>query len=149
MDIIIKRISEDKDSTLGALYLDDCKEAFAFTLEDEFRAEKVKGETRIPEGIYKLVINKAVTPLTEKYRSKYAWFKYHIILQDVKNFSNVYIHVGNYETHTDGCILLGTSATLRNDKSEFISNSASKFEEFYKIVYPLLERGELVRLNIE
>ena len=54
-----------------------------FTLEDERRAEKAKGETRIPEGVYNIVKRKVDSPLTLKYREKYDFFDYHLMLEDV------------------------------------------------------------------
>lgn len=146
-DIYLRRFSDDGDSTLGGLYIDS--KLFAFTLEDEFREVKKKGETRIPAGVYKLGIKKSVTPLTEKYRNKYSWFKYHIEILNVAEFQNVYIHIGNYETHTDGCVLLGSGAEIRDEKSEIISKSTERFKKFYNIIYPLLEKNEMVRLIIE
>lgn len=146
MDIQIRTLIEDEFSTIGCLSIDGI--GFCFTLEDEYREVKVKGETRIPRGIYKLGIRKELSGLTRKYRDKYDWFENHIQILDVPDFNYVYIHVGNYETHTDGCILLGNSATKRNSKADMIGNSVDAFKEFYLKIYPLLKCGEDINLTV-
>ena len=143
----LRRLSDDGDSTLGALYLNN--KLIAFTLEDESRDKKVKGETCIPAGMYKLGIRKVVTPLTEHYRGKYPFFKYHIEILNVPNFSSIYIHVGNSEKHTDGCVLLGATAEIHTNKAEWIGKSAVTYEKFYKTIYSILEKGDLVSILIE
>mgnify|MGYP001608463751 FL=1 len=54
MKLTLQRINAGKESTIGVLYING---AFAaFTIEDEYRTVKVKGETRIPSGIYKIIL---------------------------------------------------------------------------------------------
>ena len=51
----VLRFSSQEDSTLGMLFdVTDGRKFLCFTLEDEARDEKVKGETRIPAGTYKI-----------------------------------------------------------------------------------------------
>jgi len=146
MEIVNQRIGTGNDSTLGALYIDG--KLSAFVVEDEDRAEKLKGETRIPAGRYKLVVRKSLSPLTEKYRNRFGWFSYHIMLEDVPGFEYIYIHVGNFESETEGCQLIGLSGNIVN--GEFSnSNSVKAYEEFYKEVYPRLERGEDVFYTVK
>ena len=58
MKLEVLRISSQNDSTSGVLFdVTDGKRKFlCYTLEDEYRAVKVKHETRIPEGTYKLTL---------------------------------------------------------------------------------------------
>ena len=61
MDLLVLRFSSQKDSTNGLLF--QKTESFGlqflcYTLEDEQRALKVKGETRIPAGIYDIQFRK-------------------------------------------------------------------------------------------
>jgi|TARA_B110000503_G_C7014034_1_gene356944 hypothetical protein len=131
MKLELKRFSGQKDSTLGLLFLDGL---FAcFTLEDEYRDIKVKGETRIPAGTYKVEKRKVDSGLTQKYKDKYSWFDYHFMLQDVPNFNYVYIHVGNDDDHTDGCLLVG-DGVLSNLSTENnnLNTSAQAYERIYK-----------------
>ena len=57
MKLEVIRYSSQKDSTLGMLFdVTKGRKFLCFTLEDEARRTKVKGETRIPAGTYKLKI---------------------------------------------------------------------------------------------
>ena len=98
MKLELKRFSAQSDTTLGLMFLDG--EFECFTLEDEYRAEKIKGETRIPEGTYKVAKREVLSGLTKKYREKYPWFDFHFMLHDVPGFQYVYIHIGNDDDHT-------------------------------------------------
>jgi len=144
--IKIIRYSTTKTDTLGFLFIGD--DFFCYTLEDGFNEQKVKGETRIPEGIYKLKLRKEETPLTKEYREKFSWFKFHIELENVPEFNYVYIHIGNDHTDTKGCILLGNIANNNQIKEAYIYNSTDAFERFYKKIYPLLEKGEQITIQI-
>ena len=60
MKLKVLRFSSQEDSTSGLLF-DDSEIGLRFlcyTLEDERRSLKVKGETRVPAGTYKLVLRK-------------------------------------------------------------------------------------------
>lgn len=88
MKFISQRLLHDNKQTFGIIQGDGYK---AFTLEDEPREIKVKGETRIPSGLYLLKIRKEETPLTMKHRIAYAkagWktFKFHIEITNVAGF---------------------------------------------------------------
>src|SRR5688572_21621527 len=92
-----QRYSDNRESTLSLLFRVNLEKLFfiAYVLEDEARDEKVSKETRIPAGKYPIVINRADTGLTLKYRSRYpTWFKYHLMLKDVPGFTGIYIHEG-------------------------------------------------------
>ena len=54
----VLRYSSGADSTLGLLSEvgPDGREFLAYTLEDEWREEKVSAETRIPEGTYNVTL---------------------------------------------------------------------------------------------
>ena len=128
------------DFTSGYLKLDCQFECY--TLEDEERAKKVKGETAIPSGQYEIVFREVESPLTIKYRNRFKWFKWHLMIRDVPNFENVYIHVGNNESHTDGCILVGDSINTDG----FLGSSSKAFERLYKKIEKELNKGEKVLL---
>lgn len=148
MEILSKRLYNTNESTLALLLFNN--KPFGFIIEDEPRAVKVKGETRIPAGRYKLGIRYENTPLTLKSRqNKYykCWFKYFIEVLDVPDFSNIYFHIGNNESHTAGCQIGAKNATVYN--GEFIcKNSSAMIKEFYEVVYPLLEQGKEVYYTI-
>lgn len=132
------RVASTKNSTLGIFYVDNTPEGFV--IEDEKREIKIKGETRIPAGIYRLGIRKELTPLTQRYRELYDWFEYHIELLNVEGFTGIYIHVGNFETDTDGCQIIGFDASTIN--GDFRNkNSLAFYKAFYEQIYPLLKNG--------
>lgn len=154
MDFILQRYSDNRKDTLGLLLkkiqvgTETKLHLQAYTLEDEYREEKVMAETRIPAGFYELGIQKTETPMTKKYQAKYPWFKHHIEVKNVKNFVGVYIHIGNTEADTAGCILLGDSAVNNSIGSGSIANSTDAFKRFYTQVYDHLEGGGKVTLTI-
>jgi hypothetical protein len=147
MRVTVHRIHDTGKATIGYLLVDG--KYFCWTLEDEGRKAKIKGETRIWEGVYKLGIRKDDTPLTVKHRQAYgSWFKYHIEILNIRDFTGVYIHAGNDETHTDGCLLLGdmlANPIIQPNKPLTASIQANK--RFYELVYPKLEKGEEVTIE--
>lgn len=141
MTFILQRYSDNRDSTLGImLKVFDLGKGKAtvfqgYTLEDESRVDKVKGETRIPAGVYEIDIQQTDTPLTLKYRAKYPWFKKHLEIKNVPGFVGVYIHIGNFDADTAGCVLLGDNADNNVIGPGSISNSTAAFRRFYENVY--------------
>jgi hypothetical protein len=118
-----------------------------FLLEDEHHDIKIKGDTRIPAGAYFLKFNKVITPLTSKYRKRFPWFTFHIEITGIKNFSNVYYHIGNDERDTAGCPLVGLVCDMSSGDG-VIQRSTQAYEIFYKHVSPWLMAGEEVIVNI-
>lgn len=60
MKLEVLRFSSQQDSTNGLLFqvIDGKRDFLCYTLEDERREEKVKHETRIPAGTYKIKLRK-------------------------------------------------------------------------------------------
>ena len=138
----LHRFIHNHESTTGVLMIDDV--FFCFTLEDQAQEMKIAGETRIGAGNYPVTLNKNVTPLTQKYRTKFGWFDYHIQINDVPNFSWIYFHIGNTDRDSSGCVLLGEVAS----KNGTIGRSTQAFTEFYKMVHEWLSDGHTVNLTI-
>jgi hypothetical protein len=144
MKFILQRFSDNRDSTLGVLVKvqpTDMGEKITFqgyTLEDEYREIKRAFETRIPSGTYKIDIQQADTPLTIKYRDKYPWFKKHLEIKNVPGFVGVYLHIGNFDADSAGCILLGDNSDNNTIGPGSVSNSTACFKRFYEFVYPHL-----------
>ena len=146
MELINTRISSDNESTLGLLTVNGKK--FSFVIEDEQRDIKVKGETRIPAGKYKVEFRNELTPLTKKYRAKYPWFTYHLELIDVPNFKYVYIHIGNFESSTDACQVIGNKAGFDSNNHFRNFESVDNFRRLYLEVCEALDCGEDVWYRI-
>ena len=139
--LLLKRVVSTDNSTLGVFYID--KTPAFFVIEDEYRENKVSGETRIPEGVYTIKLRKDLTTLTQRYRDKYPWFIWHIEITNVPNFTGIYMHIGNTEEDTAGCQLVGYHASIQS--KEFINmTSTDCYKELYSLLYPILEReGEI------
>lgn len=146
MNIQLFRYSGCDDSTLGILYVNGRFECY--TLEDEFREFKIDGETRIPAGRYLVEPRKVLSPKTKAYRSKYSWFDWHYQLKDVPGFDYVYIHVGNEENETDGCILVGDAASSNKKVRGKVLDSRSAFETLYYKMRSAYSRGEIIKINV-
>jgi hypothetical protein len=114
MKITVKRMHRTDISTIGELYIDGVFECY--TLEDIEREVKIKSETAIPKGTYKVIINqsnrfKRLLPL----------------LLNVPNFEGVRIHSGNTNHDTEGCILVGQTRS-----KNFIGQSRKAFDKLFK-----------------
>jgi hypothetical protein len=149
MNLILQRFSDNRDSTLGLLFKKtDTVFFMSYTIEDEFRSDKVSKETRIPAGFYELKWIKQDTPLTLKYRKRFNWFKYHIEVTNVPNFTGVYIHVGNTDDDSAGCILVGDNADNNRLGGGSISNSVQAYTRIYSEIGSVLDEGKKVFLEI-
>ncbi len=147
MELKLVRLSSGKESTLGALYINDQWECHV--LEDQYREVKVAGETRIPAGEYDITFRESDSPMTKKYRKRYDFFKYHLWIRDVPNFKFCYIHSGNKSDHTEGCLLLGDSANNNQIADGFVGSSRQAFKRVYKKVSKILELDQPVKIFIE
>lgn len=148
MKIELIRYNHDVESTSGLMAVNGNFEAH--TLEDQRQLVKVTKETRIPEGTYQVKFREVLSGLTKTYRDRYEWFEWHLELQDVPGFNYVYIHVGNKESHTDGCILVADHAyNDPNDYASTIGSSAVNFERIYKKISTALKEGEPVHIQIK
>ena len=129
----VLRFSSQEDSTLGMLFdVTDGRKFLCFTLEDEARDEKVKGETRIPAGTYKIKLRNE-GGYHNRYVKKYgSMHKGMIHVQDVPGFTYILWHTGNTDEHTNGCLLFGDTSQQNITKEGFIGAS----NDAYKRVYP-------------
>ena len=137
MVLTLQRIINGDEATIGALFIDGKFECW--TLEDEHQKEKVWGDTRIPAGVYKLGVQNQDTPLTQKYRKRFDWFKKHLHIKNIPDFTGVYIHIGNDEGDTAGCPLVGKTPDADNMR---VLNSTQAFLELYKKVYPYAAKSQ-------
>lgn len=144
MLIKLKRFKSDSKGTIGTLTIDDNPKCF--TLEDAHRDVKVLGETRIPMGNY-IVKLRNEGGMTKRYAKRYANHRGMLWLQDVPNFEWVYIHTGNTEEHTDGCILVGEIANL-NENRKVVGESRDAYVDIYETISGAILNGIQVRIQI-
>lgn len=151
-DVIYKlqRYSDNGNSTQGLLMiLDNVKPVFkCYVLEDEYREEKVIGETRIDAGLYEIKKRQELTPLTKRYREKFDWFDYHLELQAVPRHDFIYIHIGNDEKDTAGCLLVQDKANNNTIEEGFNSSSTPAFKRIYLEISRRLDQGNRVFLRV-
>jgi hypothetical protein len=139
MELHLKRLGGDDDTTIGALYIGEGVSGylFSFTIEDERRFNKVSGETRIPAGRYQIELNRR-GGMNERY-SKYPWHKGMLELQDVPDFDYIYIHPGNDDDDTAGCILPNYKADAENMRGE---NSFECYKDLYLLVIEAMKEDQ-------
>lgn len=113
MKLLLKRITKTNNSTIGELYINGVFQCY--TLEDKEREVKIKNETAITKGTYKVIINRSNR------------FKIDLpLLLNVPNFEGVRIHTGNSNHDTEGCILVGQTRS-----TDFIGNSRKAFKNLF------------------
>lgn len=137
MHLILQRLDDDGEATIGELLLDG--ERLCYTLEDEARAEKVRGETRIPAGLYGLERKQVGESRFDHGARQIMGVDGHIgmiRLKDVPGFSEILIHWGNFEKDTAGCILVGRTRGVTNGV-----HSVGKSRLAYKDIYPLIAKA--------
>ena len=152
MRLELYRYSSQKDSTLGILFsVDDetnKKDFLCYTLEDEKRAIKVYGETRIHEGTYKIEYRKE-GGYHNKYTKRFANIHRGMLqLMDVPNFNYILIHCGNTDDDTDGCLLLGNVISQNITKDGFLGQSTDCYKRVYPIISDILDSQKQLSIKI-
>ena len=150
MKLKVLRFSSQEDSTSGLLFLegDLGLEFLCYTLEDERRILKIKGESRVPAGRYKIEL-RTQGGFHEKYKKKYRTFhKGMLHVTNVPNFEYILIHTGNTDEHTAGCLLVGDSQ--ENNviiKDGFIGKSVNAYKRIYPNISKAISRNEEVTIE--
>jgi len=147
MELTLKREFDDGAATSGILFIDGVP--FHYTLEDTRRHEKVAGSSRIPTGRYPILM-RYNSPMADKYRANHGtdgmmW------LQNVPGFEYVYLHIGNTEDDSEGCILVAEtiSKTVSNGKiTQRLINSRPAYKNLHGIVSSVLATGQDVAITI-
>ncbi len=128
MIIEVKRFYDNNESTLGLISIDGQFECFS--LEDTFRMNKVAGKSRIPAGVYPLVLREA-GGMHNRYKKRFPRFhKGMLWIKNIPNFKFVYFHIGNRHQNTKGCVLTANMAL----KNGTVLQSTDAYTEFYKKV---------------
>ena len=146
----VLRYSSGVDSTLGILSENgpQGREFLAYTLEDEFREEKVSAETRIPEGTYNVKL-RTEGGFHNRYLSKFGddFHKGMLHLQDVPGFEYILIHTGNTDENTAGCLLVADSSTQNITKNGFIGASVAAYKRIYSSLAQWLVDGNKLTIT--
>jgi len=127
MKLLLKRLHRTDNSTIGELYVDGKFECY--TLEDKEREVKIKSETAISKGVYKVIINKS-----NRFKRLLP------LLLNVPDFEGVRIHSGNTNHDTEGCILVGVTRS-----KDFIGKSRVAFQK----LFTKMQSAKEITLTIE
>lgn len=126
MRLTLKRIANRDTYCIGKLYING--KFFSNTLEDrdrgldssmsleELKKMKIKAETAIPTGIYKVLLT-----YSPKYRRVMP------LVNNVPAYSGIRIHSGNSAKDTEGCILVGKNTIVGR-----LTDSRNTFEALFK-----------------
>ena len=150
MKLQVLRFSSQADSTSGLLFeVNELGKHFlCYTLEDERRALKVQGETRVPAGVYSIKLRKE-GGFHERYSGKYGGFHIGMLhIVDVPGFEYILIHTGNTDEHTAGCLLVGD--TQENNviiRDGFVGKSNNAYKRIYPRIAKAIDKGEDVTIE--
>ena len=133
MELLLQRIAKKSDYTVGRLFVDG--RYFSDTLEDCVREPGVKipGETAIPAGRYRVIVN--VSPKFDRELPR---------LLDVPGFEGILIHKGNSARDSAGCVLLG-----ENKEKGRVVNSTPYELRLTRLIKEAIQRGEEVWITVE
>ena len=143
MKLKVLRFSSQADCTNGLLFEESemGMKFMCYTLEDEHRVLKVKGETRIPSGTYNIKFRDE-GGFHERYKKRFqSLHKGMLEVCDVPGFEFILIHCGNDDSHSSGCLLVGDSQ--ENNviiKDGWIGKSTNAYKRIYPDIAKELEK---------
>lgn len=137
MELKLQRKPSNDKATLGRLYVNG--EWECFTLEDVVRdlgpdgKGKVKGQTAIPAGRYRVVID-----FSQRFQKRML----HVL--GVPWFEGIRIHSGNTDADTEGCVLVGQTSNGDN----YIHGGSVAMPILYRKIEEALAAGEEVWIEV-
>lgn len=135
MELTLNRIFLGTVATIGELWVNNSH--LCDTLEDRVRpeGEKVYGQTAIPEGTYEVKLT--YSPRFKKILPE---------ILNVPNFSGIRIHTGNSSKDTEGCILVGT---WDSKKEDWISDSKIAFNKLMSLLEEATNNKEKITITVK
>lgn len=130
MNLLLNRETFTEHSTIGELSVDGT--FFCYVLEDVARPIKIKHQTSIPAGRYKITITHSTRFDREL-----------PLLNDVPGFEGIRIHPGNTDKDTSGCLLVGLSRA-----KDLVGNSREAFNTLLPKLQLAVKRGEEISIEI-
>lgn len=125
MKLELVRIANRPTYCIGKLYIDGVYECDVIEDTDrgldnsmtvsEILKKKIKGETAIPTGLYKIEIT-----YSQKYKRMMP------LLIGVKGYEGIRIHSGNTSKDTEGCLLVG-----RNTVVGMVTDSRNTYQRLF------------------
>lgn len=144
--LTLQRLANDGTATLGSLRV--CGNHICHVIEDAPRPEKIHGKTRIPAGRYKLGF-RMTGGFHQKYSDKFPDIhKGMIELLDVPNFKYILVHIGNFHTDTDGCLVVGDRPTRDVNNNYAVTASRTTYLKTYPVLQSLIAARVLKHILI-
>ena len=143
--VFVLRYAHGHEASTGLFFLED--EFACYTLEDPPRESKIRGITRISEGVYELKL-RTVGRMHERYSKMYDFHVGMLELQDVPEFTWILIHTGVCAAHTDGCVLVGKGVNSPHTDEGRLSRSRDAYREIYPVIAGWLVAGHRVTITI-
>jgi len=157
MELMSKRFSSGEESTLSGLFIEGKfshyappgseREFICFLLEDQYQVLKVPEETRIPEGRYQIKL-RTEGGMHSRYTDRFSFHRGMLWLQDVPDFEWIYIHTGNTDDHSEGCLLTGDGAMQNVTEDGRVVSSVAAYTRLYEKVVAAILGGEEVWITI-
>jgi hypothetical protein len=149
LELLNRRISSGEESTLGTLFdVTEEPEFLCYILEDQFNEPKIKGETRIPPGKYQIMFRDE-GGMIKRYKKRFPWHRGMLWLQMVPDFQFIYIHVGNKDDDTDGCLLVGDGQVSNVIERGMVTTSVGAYQRLYERIAAQLEEGGEAWITVE
>ena len=151
MQLEVLRFSSEADSTNGLLFdiTNGQRKFLSYTLEDEYRKEKIMSETRVPAGTYNVTLRTEggfYQDYTERFGSDFN--KGMLWVRDVPGFEYILIHIGNTDEDTSGCLLVGdTQNNNQITKDGFIGSSTNNYKRIYPPIAEVLSNNGIVSIT--
>lgn len=153
MELLLLRFASGSDSTLGLLFQVPEETPrkptwLCYTLEDEYRTQKVYGETRVPCGRYKLAL-RTEGGTHSRYAAQFVgmhkgmlWLRAEDGKGEVPGFQWILIHIGNTDDDTAGCLLVGDGQSQNVTRDGEIRASTDAYKRVYPPIAAAVEQGE-------
>lgn len=139
--LLLQRLYHRFGPTIGAIFLDGQFECW--TLEDPPQQIKIPGRTRIPAGEYQIKVRTEGgmhADYSQRFPEEHEGMLH---LQNVNNYKYIYIHIGNTERDTEGCILVGKLPYL-----DRVAGSTNTYFELYDKIIREAQEGR-VKIKVQ
>jgi hypothetical protein len=148
-ELLNRRISSGDEATLGTLFDVTHEPRFlCYVLEDQYNEPKIPGETRIPPGRYQIKLREE-GGMYGRYTKRFDWHRGMLWLQDVPGFEYIYIHVGNKDDDSEGCLLVGDGQISNVIERGQVTNSVTAYRRLYESIVRSIVGLDEVWITIE
>ena len=153
MELQSSRYGTGTESTISTFRnADEGGGDLGYILEDQYQdGPKIPGETCIPAGRYRILL-RTDSPKFAHYYDRWDWFRGMPWLQDVEDFSYIYIHPGIDDDDSSGCLLCGHEIQETTDGNWVIKRGTTRpaFKDICLLIYKAMsEDDEEVYITID